>query len=132
MLDLPAKFDEISAACRAKVGDEFSKYGLELTDYFISAISPPKEVQDAIDARSSMSVVKDLRGYTMYQAANGMRKLAESGGGSAAGMGMGMMIPGFLQQAMGGAAAPTATPPATAPSAPAAVSSGTAPDARLE
>ena len=120
MLDLPAKFDEISAACRAKVGDEFSKYGLELTDFFVSAISPPKEVQDAIDARSSMAVVKDLRGYTMYQAANGMRKLAESGGGGAAGMGMGMMMPGFLQQAMGGAtaqAAPAPAPanPATAP-----------------
>lgn len=120
MLDLPAKFDEISAACRAKVGDEFSKYGLELTDFFVSAISPPKEVQDAIDARSSMAVVKDLRGYTMYQAANGMRKLAESGGGGAAGMGMGMMMPGFLQQAMGGStphAAPTpaAANPGTAP-----------------
>ena len=120
MLDLPAKFDEISAACRAKVGGEFSKYGLELTDFFISAISPPKEVQDAIDARSSMSVVKDLRGYTMYQAANGMRKLAESGGGGAAGMGMGMMFPGFLQQAMAGAPGPAAAEPGPAARNPAA------------
>ena len=100
MLDLPQKFDEISSATRVKISDEFAKFGLELTDFFISAISPPEEVQKAIDARSSMAAIKDLRGYTMYQAANGMRNLGESGGGGAAGLGMGMMFPGFLQQAM--------------------------------
>jgi membrane protease subunit (stomatin/prohibitin family) len=102
LLDLPAKFDEVSAAARAKVADEFAKYGLELVDFFISAISPPEEVQQAIDARSSMGIVKDLRGYTMYQAAQGMRRLAESGGGGAAGIGLGMVLPGFIQQAMQG------------------------------
>lgn len=111
MLDLPQKFDEISSATRVKVSDEFAKFGLELTDFFIGAISPPEEVQKAIDARSSMAAIKDLRGYTMYQAANGMRNLGESGGGGAAGIGMGMMFPGFLQQAM--QQAPAAQPSPT-------------------
>jgi membrane protease subunit (stomatin/prohibitin family) len=109
LLDLPAKFDEVSAAARVKIADEFAQYGLELVDFFISAISPPDEVQQAIDARSSMQIVKDLRGYTMYQAANGMRRMAESGGGNAAAIGVGMVLPGFLQQALQGASPSSAS-----------------------
>ncbi|MCA9267412.1 MAG: SPFH domain-containing protein, partial [Planctomycetales bacterium] len=80
MLDLPSKFDEIAAGTRAKVADEFAKYGLELVDFFINAISPPEEVQKAIDARSSMGAIGDMRAFTMYQTAQSMRNLAEQGG----------------------------------------------------
>jgi membrane protease subunit (stomatin/prohibitin family) len=108
MLDLPARFDEIGGAARVRVADDFAKYGLELVDFFINAITPPEEVQKAIDARSSMGAIGDLRAFTMYQAANSMAKMAEQGGGGAGGnaMGMGMgagfgmMMPGMLQQAM--------------------------------
>jgi len=121
MLDLPAKFDEIAAGTRTKVSDEFGKYGLELVDFFINAITPPEEVQKAIDARSSMGAVGDLHAFTMFQAANSMAKMAEQGGGggtggNAMGMGMGagfgMMMPGMIQQAMQARQAGTA--PATA------------------
>lgn len=107
MLDLPAKFDEIAAGTRVKVGEEFAKYGLELVDFFINAITPPDEVQKAIDARSSMGAIGDLRAFTMFQAANSMSKMAEQGGGmggNAMGMGMGagfgMMMPQMIAQAM--------------------------------
>ncbi len=135
MLDLPAKFDEIAAGTRLKVGEEFGKYGLELVDFFINAISPPEEVQKAIDARSSMGAIGDLRAYTMFQAANSMAKMAEQGGGTgnnAMGMGMGagfgMMMPGMIQQAMSGGqqAAANTPPPAAAPSAPAAATGAAA------
>lgn len=109
MLDLPAKFDEIAAGTRVKVSEEFAKYGLELVDFFINAITPPEEVQKAIDARSSMGAIGNLQAFTMYQAANSMSKMAEQGGGggnNAMGMGMGagfgMMMPAMLQQAMQG------------------------------
>lgn len=110
MLDLPAKFDEIAAGTRAKLGDDFRKYGLELADFFINAITPPEEVQKAIDARSSMGAIGNLNAYTMYQAANSMQKMAENpgggSGGGAMGMGMGagfgMMMPGMIQNAMSG------------------------------
>ena len=123
MLDLPAKFDEIAAGTRAKLGDDFGKYGLELADFFINAITPPEEVQKAIDARSSMGAIGDLQAFTMYQAANSMAKMAEQGGGGAGGnaMGMGMgagfgmMMPGMIQQAM--AAQRGAVPPGAAPGA---------------
>ncbi len=122
MLDLPSRFDEIGAATRVKVSDDFTKYGLELVDFFINAITPPEEVQKAIDTRSSMGAIGDLRAFTMYQAANSMAKMAEHGGGgggaNAMGMGMGagfgMMMPGMIQQAMQGSQQPGAFPSAAA------------------
>jgi membrane protease subunit (stomatin/prohibitin family) len=109
LLDLPAQFDEIGQGATSKIGEEFGKYGLELVEFFINAISPPEEVQKAIDARSSMGAIGDMQAYTVYQAANSMRNIAEQGGagGAAAapmGMGMGagfgMMLPGMIANAM--------------------------------
>ncbi|PQO34338.1 SPFH domain-containing protein [Bremerella cremea] len=124
MLDLPSKFDEIASGTRFKVADDFAKYGLELVDFFINAITPPDEVQKAIDARSSMGAIGDLRAFTMYQAANSMSKMAENGGdggGAGAGamqMGMGagfgMMMPGMMNAAMQGYQQP-GTPPQGGP-----------------
>lgn len=139
MLDLPAKFDEVGAAVRLKVAEQFGRYGLELTDFFINAITPPEEVQKAIDARSSMGAIGDLQAFTMFQAANSMSKMAEQGGGANGAMGMGMgagfgmMMPGMIQQAMHPQQAPGQAPAAppqqspgqapTAPTAPAAPAS---------
>jgi membrane protease subunit (stomatin/prohibitin family) len=109
LLDLPSQFDELSSGATSKIGQDFTKYGLELVEFFINAISPPEEVQKAIDARSSMGAIGDMQAYTVYQAANSMRTMAEQGGagGAAAapmGMGMGagfgMMLPGMIQNAM--------------------------------
>ncbi|NLF06457.1 MAG: SPFH domain-containing protein [Pirellulaceae bacterium] len=111
LLDLPSKYDEVASGVRAKVSEEFSKYGLELVDFFINAITPPEEVQKAIDARSAMGAVGDLNAFMKFQAANSMAKLAEQGGGAGGGMGagamgmgmgagFGFMMPGMLQQAM--------------------------------
>lgn len=120
MLDLPSRFDEIGGAARVKVSEEFARYGLELVDFFINAITPPDEVQKAIDTRSSMGAIGDLRAFTVYQAANSMAKMAEQGGGSGNAMGMGMgagfgmMFPGMIREAMQGTGtfAPAAPPPA--------------------
>ena len=125
MLDLPSRFDEIGAATRVQVAEEFSKYGLELVDFFINSITPPDEVQKAIDARSSMGAIGDLRSFTMYQAANSMSKMAQHGGagtgGDAMGIGMGagfgMMMPQMIREAMQGLQPATASsvPPASGP-----------------
>ena len=109
LLDMPSRYDEIAAGTRAKVAAEFDKYGLELVDFFINAITPPEEVQKAIDARSAMGAVGDLNAFMKFQAAQSMTKLAEQGGGGgegggAMGMGLGagfgMMMPGMIQQSM--------------------------------
>jgi membrane protease subunit (stomatin/prohibitin family) len=116
LLDLPSKFDEVATDAKKVLAKEFTAFGLELVDFFINSITPPEEVQKAIDARSSMGAVGDLNAFMKFQAANSMAKLAEqagAGGGMAAGtMGMGlgagfgMMLPGMIQQAMAGVATP--------------------------
>ncbi len=131
LLDLPSKYDQVAADTHTKLAGDFAKYGLELVDFFINSITPPEEVQKAIDARSAMGAVGDLNAFMKFQAANSMAKLAEQGGGGVAGgaMGMGMgagfgmMMPGMIQQAMSGA-----TGTAVAPAGPAATMSATISD----
>ncbi len=127
LLDLPARYDEVAAGTRAKVGEEFAKYGLELVDFFVNAVTPPEEVQKAIDARSAMGAVGDLNAFLKFQAAQSMTRLAEQTGtaGGAMGMGMGagfgMMMPGLIQQAMAGQAGapgPPGAPPSPGPGGP--------------
>lgn len=111
VFDLQAKGNQIEAGTKAKVADDFGKYGLELVDFIVNAITPPDEVQEAINGRSRIGALGGLQAFTIYQAANSMSKMAEHGGGGmgagAMGMGMGagygMMFPGMLQQAMQGA-----------------------------
>lgn len=102
LLDLPSRMDDISAAARIKLGDQFSKHGLELTEFFISSISAPEEVQKAIDARTSMAVLGDLNSYTAYSTANALRAAGEAGMNSPLGLGLGMAIPQLLNQASAG------------------------------
>ncbi|ADB18888.1 band 7 protein [Pirellula staleyi DSM 6068] len=107
LLDLPAKFDELGKDSTNSIKADFEKFGLELVDFFINAITPPEEVQKAIDTRSSMGVIGDLQAFTAYQAASSLTKLAEQqGGGAGAAMGMGMgagygmMLPQMIREAM--------------------------------
>ena len=130
VFDLQAKGNQIEAGTKAKVADDFGKYGLELVDFIINAITPPDEVQEAINARSRIGAIGGLQAFTMYQAANSMAEMAKHGGGDmgagAMGMGMGasfgMMFPGMLQQAMQGmqpgATTPGMQPPSGGPQSP--------------
>ncbi|QDU27352.1 SPFH domain / Band 7 family protein [Anatilimnocola aggregata] len=133
LLDLPAQFDEIGAGATSKIGQDFARYGLELVEFFINAISPPEEVQKAIDARSSMGAIGDLQAYTVYQAANSLGKIADNPGGQAnsvvgmgLGAGYGVMLPGMIQNAMQNRpqvnpnqfSQPAAPPPSTAAAIP--------------
>jgi membrane protease subunit (stomatin/prohibitin family) len=128
LLDMPTHYEQIASGTRAKVAADFAKYGLELVDFFINAITPPDEVQQAIDARSSMGAVGDLNAFMKFQAAQSMAKMAEQGGGGAGagagamGMGMGagfgMMLPGMIREAMAAAPAAPQQPAAQAPARP--------------
>ncbi len=145
LLDLPSKYDEVASAVRAKVADEFQQYGLNLVDLFINAITPPEEVQKAIDARSAMGALGDLNAYLRYQTAQSMSRMAEQpgAGGQGAGAmamgmgaGMGMMMPGMIQQAMSAQPYPApaapmqpAAPAGTAFASPAAAAPGATPGA---
>jgi membrane protease subunit (stomatin/prohibitin family) len=112
IFDLPRYYDEIAAALRTRVMDDFGKYGIEVVDLVINSITPPEDVQKMIDARTGMAAVGDMGAFTQYQAARAMRDIANQpgeGGGAgntaAAGMGLGvgaglgMMMPGMIQKA---------------------------------
>ncbi|MCS7304412.1 MAG: SPFH domain-containing protein [Thermoguttaceae bacterium] len=106
MLELPARYDEVASAVRLRVAEDFARYGLELVDFFINAITPPEEVQKAIDARSAMGAVGDLNAFMKFQTAQSLARMAEhpataSGPmGMGMGLGFGMMMPSLIQQAM--------------------------------
>ncbi len=104
-LDLPALQDEIGAAVRAKLGDEFDAFGLALKTFFLQNISMPEEVQKAIDQRASMGAIGDMQKFTQYQAAQALRDAAQQEGsgltGAGVGLGAGAGLGAVMGQAMG-------------------------------
>jgi len=145
IFDLPKVYDELGMALKARVSDDFTKYGIELVDMYLGAITPPKEVQKLIDERAGMAAVGDMNAYMKFKAAKAMGDAAqntggETGGGVGAGLGvgmgagMGMMLPQMMKEAMqdqGGQQAPSAgggesSTPAASENAAAAAAAGAA------
>jgi membrane protease subunit (stomatin/prohibitin family) len=144
VFELPKVYDELGMGLKARVADDFSKYGIELVDFFLGAITPPKEVQKMIDERTGMAAVGDMNEYLKFKAAKAMGDAAQQSGGETGsgvgaglgvgmGAGMGMMLPQMMKEAMQGDAsggqAPQGggeTPPATPQAAPAAVAGAAA------
>ncbi|MGH7859698.1 MAG: double zinc ribbon domain-containing protein, partial [Candidatus Binatia bacterium] len=117
ILRLPQQYDEMGAAVKTRLAEDFRKYGAELVDFFINRITPPEEVQRMIDERSGMEAVGDVDRFLRFRAGKAIGD-APSGGGlggmgggeAAAGMGLGvgaglgMMIPGMLFKSLEGSA----------------------------
>jgi len=115
IFDLARLYNEIGAGMKALVRDDFSKYGIAIEDFLISAITPPEEVQKKIDERSGMAAVGNLDQYMKFKAAQAVQDAANQPGGTAGagvgagmGFGMGMMMPGMLSQAMQAGTQPAA------------------------
>ncbi len=105
ILNLPSKYDELSEGLAKRLQEDFAHFGLGLTHLYINAITPPPEVQKAIDDRARMSVFKDMNKLMQMKAAMAMEKAAESEGaaGPGMGMGMGLMMPAMFSQFFAGA-----------------------------
>jgi membrane protease subunit (stomatin/prohibitin family) len=97
ILNLPAKYNELSEGLANRLQEDFKHFGLGLTDLYINSITPPPEVQQAIDDRSRMGVFEDMNKLMQMKAAMAMEKASEAEGGAGPGMGMGM---GFMMPAM--------------------------------
>jgi membrane protease subunit (stomatin/prohibitin family) len=109
ILDLPRYYDELAGALKGRVADDFGKYGLELVDFLIGAITPPEEVQKMIDERAGMGAIGNMQQYMAFKAARGIEAAASNPGGEAGGAaslglgaGFGMMMPGMIAGAMQG------------------------------
>ena len=104
ILNLPARYEELSEGMVKRLQKDFSSFGLGLTHLYINAITPPPEVQQAIDDRSRMGVFKDINKLMQMKAAMAMEKASEAEGGAGPGMGMGLglMMPAMFSQYFAG------------------------------
>ncbi|MCU0590322.1 MAG: SPFH domain-containing protein [Desulfobacterales bacterium] len=100
LLNLPAKYDELSQGLNRRLEEDLGHFGIRLTHLYISAITPPPEVQKAIDDRSRMGVFKDMEKLMQMKAAMAMEKSSESSGEGSSGMGtsLGLMLPAMFAQ----------------------------------
>ena len=104
IFDLPQQYGELSREIVQRIGQEFTKYGLELVDFYITSITPPDEVQKMIDQKSSMQAVGDLDSFLKFSLAKAMTdggEGAQAGTGMGLGAGVGMLIPGMLGRVCG-------------------------------
>lgn len=107
LLDLPRYYDELGVALKTRILEDFDKYGLEVVDFYINAITPPEDVQKVIDERSGMAAVGNMGEYMRFKTARAVGDAAKQEGGETGqamglgmGAGLGMMVPGMMQQAM--------------------------------
>jgi membrane protease subunit (stomatin/prohibitin family) len=123
LLDLAGQYSETAVSVKAQLADDFAALGLALTAFYVSAITPTEETQQAIDARAAMGAIGDMNAYMKYKAAQALGDAANNQSGAAgagvglgAGIGLGGVLGGMLGQSM---QQPQQAPPA-APAAPAA------------
>ncbi|MFO8239642.1 MAG: SPFH domain-containing protein [Dissulfuribacterales bacterium] len=112
LLNLPGQYDELAYGLQKRLQDDFRRLGLGLKQLYITSITPPTEVQKAIDDKSRMSVFDDLDQLVKMKAAMAMEKASESTAEAGAGMGMGL---GFMLPAMFSEAFKSQTKTNTAP-----------------
>jgi membrane protease subunit (stomatin/prohibitin family) len=138
IFDLARYYDELGTAAKARLAEDFAKYGVDLTDFYINSITPPDEVQEKIDERAAMGAVGDMNTYMQFKAAQAIQDAAEGGAGgeggaAGAGMGLGLgagfgaMMPGMIANAMhqaGGQGAPAQGGGGTAAAGAAAAAGG--------
>jgi membrane protease subunit (stomatin/prohibitin family) len=107
LFDLPGRFDEIAAGLLGQLARDFARFGLALDGLYVTSITPPEEVQQAIDDRSRMSVITDMDKFVRMKAAMAMEKAAAGSGeaGAGLGLGLGMMMPAMFGNLQGGGAA---------------------------
>jgi membrane protease subunit (stomatin/prohibitin family) len=108
LLDLASRYGELSEELRRMVAERLGEeYGLEIPQLVIVNVSVPAEVEQALDARSSMNALGDLSAYQAYQLGQAMPVAAANpaGGLAGAGVGLGMGL------AMAGPAQRAAAPP---------------------
>ncbi len=120
-LDMAANQDELGSQLKAKLTEQFARYGLELDQFNVQNVSLPEDLQKVLDQRIGMNIAGDLNKLTQYNVAQSIPIAAANEGGAAgvgaglgAGVAMGQAMMGALSQAMTPAAAPAASPAVTA------------------
>lgn len=118
-LDVAQRYSELGDALLPLINPAMSqKYGLEITSFILENVSVPPEVEQAIDKRSSMSVVGNLNDYVKYQMGAALGQGGEAGAAATLpaqmAMGFGMAQDMMRSMQSGAATAPAAPAPAPA------------------
>ncbi|MGF1545811.1 MAG: SPFH domain-containing protein [Thiotrichales bacterium] len=113
VLDLAANYDELGKFISERITPEINAYGLDLVEYLVENISLPPEVEQALDKRTSMGVIGNLRDYVTFSTADSMHAAASNPGaaGQGMGLGVGMVMAQQVGNAVGGAVATGGPPP---------------------
>jgi membrane protease subunit (stomatin/prohibitin family) len=90
VLDLPRVYEALGVAAKARVGEDFARYGLELVDFVVEAVTPPDDVMEMINERARMEAVGDMGRFTQFRAAEALGDAAKADGGGMASAGVGM------------------------------------------
>lgn len=98
LFSLPSRYDTMSEGMMVRLREDFGHFGLALTHLYINAITPPQEVQKAIDDRSRMGAIDDMHKLMQLKTAMAVEKAAEGSDMTGAGMGagIGLMMPAML------------------------------------
>ena len=122
VLDLPTRYDELSAAVQAKTAVDFEALGLKIKAVFVTTINVPPEVEKAMDERASMGAIGNMQAYLQFKAARAIGDIAQNPGSGnsvaglgvslGAGLGLGSTMAGAIGGALGGASGSAGSAPA--------------------
>ena len=105
VLDVATRYAELGDALLPLINPAMSaKYGIEIATFVVENVSVPKEVEEAIDKRSSMAAVGNLNDYVKYQMAQGLGHPSSGGGpaGMASELAIGMAVAQEMIKGQGG------------------------------
>ncbi len=68
----------MAVGLRERLAADFSHHGLALANLYINSITPPADVQQAIDDKSRLGVFDDLNKLLRMKAAMAVEKAAEN------------------------------------------------------
>ncbi|SMG63617.1 virion core protein (lumpy skin disease virus)-like protein [methanotrophic bacterial endosymbiont of Bathymodiolus sp.] len=112
VLDLAGNYDDLSDYLTTRIAPEFIEYGLEITKLLVENISLPPAVDEALDKRTSMGVIGNLKDYSEFQAAEAMKAAADNpSGGASEGMGIGFAMANKMGQSFSDQEATSSPPP---------------------
>lgn len=111
VVDIPAQIDDISNNCKARISEEFEKYGILITNFYAESINYPEDHPqvEQINQAQANKLQRDIEGFTYQQerSFDVMDSAAQNEGnsgnlmGAGMGLGMGVGIGGTMGSQMG-------------------------------
>lgn len=90
-LEITAYLKELSLECEAEIAEEFERFGVEIVNFFIETISPPKcEIEKLRSYKEDLALGNDF--YRQKRSFDIMETLADNPANAGMGFGMGLGV----------------------------------------